>query len=118
MLRAADVLLLNQRASVSDMSLPSKLASYFSSGRPVVAAVAPGSEAAAVVERAGAGVVISPGDPRALASALHTLRTRPETARALGRRGQAYAERHLTVEGALAGYNAFLEALTIVRNGR
>src|SRR5207253_2295922 len=40
MLSAADLLLLNQRPSVDAMALPSKLASYFASGRPVVAAVA------------------------------------------------------------------------------
>ncbi|MGB3330036.1 MAG: glycosyltransferase, partial [Thermomicrobiales bacterium] len=39
-LAASDALLVNQLASVTDMSLPSKLTSYFSVGRPVVAAVA------------------------------------------------------------------------------
>ena len=38
-LAAADVLLVNERATVRDMSLPSKLTSYFACGRPVVAAV-------------------------------------------------------------------------------
>ncbi len=37
-LAAADVLLLTERSSVRDMSLPSKLTSYFAAGRPVVAA--------------------------------------------------------------------------------
>lgn len=39
-LAAADVLAVTQRASVLDMSVPSKLTSYFVSGRPVVASVA------------------------------------------------------------------------------
>ena len=38
-LAAADVLVLNERTTVLDMSLPSKITSYFRSGRPVVAAV-------------------------------------------------------------------------------
>ena len=45
-LAAADILLINQRGSVDDMSLPSKLTSYFASGRPVVAAAAAHSETA------------------------------------------------------------------------
>lgn len=39
MLRAADVLILNQRASVGEMSLPSKLASYPEVARRMVAGV-------------------------------------------------------------------------------
>lgn len=41
-LAAADVLAVTQRGSVLDMSVPSKLTSYFVSGRPVVASVAEG----------------------------------------------------------------------------
>ena len=41
LLAAADVLLLSERPSQTDMSLPSKLTSYFAAGRPVVAAVPP-----------------------------------------------------------------------------
>ena len=40
-MQAADVLIVNQRESVTDMSLPSKLTSYFAAGRPVVAAASP-----------------------------------------------------------------------------
>lgn len=39
-LAAADVLAVTQKASVLDMSLPSKLTSYFMTGRPVIASVA------------------------------------------------------------------------------
>ena len=39
LLDAADVLLLSERATQIDMSLPSKLTAYFAAGRPVVAAV-------------------------------------------------------------------------------
>ena len=40
-LRAADVLLVSERETVADMSLPSKLLAYFSAGRPIVAVVRP-----------------------------------------------------------------------------
>ena len=35
----ADVLLLNQKASVKDAVIPSKLLTYMSAGRPVIASV-------------------------------------------------------------------------------
>ena len=51
-LAAADVLLVNERPSVGDMSLPSKVTSYLAARRPVLAAVAPdGATAAEVVRR-------------------------------------------------------------------
>ena len=56
--QAADVLLVNQRASVMDMSLPSKLTSYFASGQPVLAAVSADSETAYEIESACAGLVV------------------------------------------------------------
>lgn len=46
MLAAADVLLLNQRANVSDSVLPCKFLNYMAAGRPVVAAVNGESETA------------------------------------------------------------------------
>jgi colanic acid biosynthesis glycosyl transferase WcaI len=61
-LAAADVLLVNERASVLDMSLPSKLTSYFRAGTPVIAAVPGLGGTAQEVERTGAGLVVRPED--------------------------------------------------------
>lgn len=52
---------MNERASAVDMSLPSKLTSYFSAGAPIVAAVPASGGTAAEVRRSGAGVVVPPG---------------------------------------------------------
>jgi glycosyltransferase involved in cell wall biosynthesis len=67
-LAAADVLLLNQRESVTDMSLPSKLTSYFAVGRPIVAAVAAESETAIAVQKFSKGTVVQPNRPDDLVS--------------------------------------------------
>ncbi|MER6981938.1 glycosyltransferase, partial [Streptomyces carpinensis] len=69
-LAAADVLAVTQRASVLDMSLPSKLTSYFASGRPVVASVAAEGGTAQEVRRSRAGVVVRAEDPEALHGAV------------------------------------------------
>jgi colanic acid biosynthesis glycosyl transferase WcaI len=110
MLEAADVLLVNQRASVLDMSLPSKLTAYFAAGRPVVAAVAAASETAAEVRRAGAGRVVAPGDPAAVARALLELRSDGDQRVQLGARGRRYAAEHLSRDAVLAGWVEFVDA--------
>src|ERR1700759_4856220 len=68
-LACADVLLVNERPSVGEMSVPSKLTSYFSAGRPVLAATDANGVTAREIRDAGAGVVVPAGDPAAL---LHT----------------------------------------------
>ena len=116
MLRAADVLVLNQRSSVSDMSLPSKLAAYFSSGRPVVAAVARDSEAEEQVRAARAGVVVDAGNAEAMAAAIAALKGSSQEAATFGMSGKKYADAHLGPERALALYDEFLACLLEVEN--
>lgn len=112
-LAAADVLLVNQRPSVTDMSLPGKLTAYFAAGRPVVAAVAADSETAAEVRAAGAGPVVAPGDPAALLAALQALASDPEQAARYGRQAQAYARSHLDAEQALMGLEDFVARVLV-----
>ncbi len=85
LLAAADVLLLSERASQVDMSLPSKLTSYFAAGRPVVAAVAADGATAAEIERSGGGIVAPVGRPERLLDALRALRDDADLAGRLGR---------------------------------
>lgn len=69
-LASADVLIINERPTVLDMSLPSKITSYFRAGRPVVAAVPPAGATAAELRRSGGAVLVPAGDPQALLSAI------------------------------------------------
>lgn len=117
-LAAADVLAVTQRASVLDMSVPSKLTSYFVSGRPVVASVAGEGGTADEVRRSGAGVLVPPEDPAALLAAVRRLAAGPEAAQALGAHGPLYVARHLSREAGLARFDALLtEALEDARTG-
>ena len=54
-LAAADVLLINERASVQQMSLPSKLTSYLVAGQPILAAVNDDGATAQELRRLGLG---------------------------------------------------------------
>lgn len=111
MLCAADVLLLNQRASVREMSLPSKIASYLASGRPIVAAVTRPSPSAEEIVASRGGMLVEPDDPRALADAVLTLKNSPDLGEEIGRRGKAYADHYLRPEPALERYDSLLDEL-------
>ncbi|MEU7567572.1 glycosyltransferase [Streptomyces fradiae] len=108
-LAAADVLAVTQRASVLDMSVPSKLTSYFAAGRPVVASVADGGGTAEEVRRSGAGVLVPPEDPAALLAAVRGLAADPGAADALGAAGPRHVAAHLSRAAGLARYDALLE---------
>ncbi len=118
-LHAADILLLVQRASVREMSLPSKLTSYFAAGRPVVAAVAPDSEAARELLDSSAGIVAAPDDADALLSAIRRVADDSGLAAYLGGRGQAWARDVLSKDTALRGYEQLVVSILAAgRRGR
>jgi colanic acid biosynthesis glycosyl transferase WcaI len=110
-LQAADVLIVNQRASVGDMALPSKLTSYFAAGRPVVAAVSPQSETAREVHSSEGGLVVAAEDPEELVKAIVRLRADPELAGRLGASGRRYAATYLDREAVMSQFDYFLSAL-------
>jgi glycosyltransferase involved in cell wall biosynthesis len=115
---AADALLVNQRASVMDMSLPSKLTSYFASGKPVLAAVSADSETAYEIQSAGAGLVVPPAEPAAFRDALVSLRNDRVGTEALGAGGRNYAEQKLARQAALAEYDTFVERILEARTSK
>ncbi|MEU4263048.1 glycosyltransferase [Streptomyces argenteolus] len=117
-LAAADVLAVTQRASVLDMSVPSKLTSYFVSGRPVVASVADGGGTAEEVRRSGAGTLVAPEDPAALLAAVRKFAEDPEAADALGAQGPRYVAHHLSREAGLARFDALLTEVLGDAQGR
>lgn len=69
--------------------VPSKLIDCMAAGRPVVLAAA--GEAAHLVERSGAGVVVPPENPQALADGLRRLASSPAERARMGERGRAFA---------------------------
>lgn len=107
-LAAADVLLVNERATVVNMSLPSKLTSYFIAGRPVVAAVPPGGTTWREIEQSGAGLLVAAEEPAALLGAVDSLAADPMLARRLADAGLLHVKEHLSVDPALARAEAFV----------
>ncbi|RIX28803.1 WcaI family glycosyltransferase [Amnibacterium setariae] len=115
-LRAADALLVNEHAGLRDMAVPSKLTSYFSSGRPVIAATDSGSVTAHEVTAADAGLRIAPATPAALLAAALELRDDSARADALGRNGQHYQQRVLSETAAIDRFENLLTR--VVQSGR
>jgi len=95
-LSAADILLVNELPTLDDMSLPSKLTSYFVAGRPLVAAVPPEGATAQEVKRSGAGDVVPAGSPEKLWKAVEALQVSPTRAGDLGAAGRRYAAHQTT----------------------
>jgi glycosyltransferase involved in cell wall biosynthesis len=111
-LAAADVLIVNERPTVSEMSLPSKLTSYLAAGRPIVAAVNPrGAAQRELLDTGGAGWTVPPGDPASLAAALKAVAADGQRRQAMSRAGAAYAKSNLSREVSLRNMLSLLLGL-------
>ena len=96
LLSAADLLLVNERSTQMEMSLPSKLTSYLYSERPVIAAVPRGGATWKFLE--GVAELVEAGDPVALARAIEELSKQPEKLADLAGRGRVFADANLDPE--------------------
>jgi colanic acid biosynthesis glycosyl transferase WcaI len=74
--------------------IPSKLGDGMAAGKPILAAL-PAGDARRLVEEAGAGLVVSPGDLPGLVAAASRLVESSAVRRHLGAGGRAYAVRRL-----------------------
>ena len=117
MYSAADVLLLSQKAAVKGAVIPSKLLTYMSAGRPLVAAVNHESETARLIDRAECGLVVPPEDPAALVAAVCALQQGSSQMTGRGANGRAYAVEHFTKLRILEEYDRFFKVLIADKSG-
>jgi len=75
--------------------VPSKMIDFMAVGKPVILSAS--GESARLLDRAGAGLVVAPEDPHALADAAQWLANNPAKARAMGESGRAFARRRLRI---------------------
>ena len=71
---------------------PNKVFDYMAAGRPAILAI--DGAIREVMDAAGGGVFVQPGDDLALADAVRDLCSHPERAREMGRRARCYVEQH------------------------
>jgi len=70
---AADVSLVLQQKSVTDIVIPSKLTGILASGRPVIAGANPGSEVYNILKDHGFGIIVKPEDSKQMSEAVIAL---------------------------------------------
>ncbi len=109
LLSAADLLLVNERTTQMEMSLPSKLTSYLYSERPVLAAVPRGGATWRFLD--GVAELVEAGDPSALAKKIEELSGNQERLRKLAELGYEFAIKHLDPQVGRAKYREWVEEL-------
>ena len=91
-LATGDVHVVPLRAGLGRVSVPSKTYSILAAGRPVVAAIDPGTEVPRILAASGAGLAVAPDDPDAFIAALRDVLADTAAAAEMGRRGRRWVE--------------------------
>ena len=114
-LGAADVLLVNERPGIARMAVPSKLTSYFTSGKPILAATDAGGLTAQEIIASGAGVVVPADRPDLLLTEAVRLGQDRAFAAQLGEAGHRYSAAALSADAALDSYERWIVDLAEMR---
>ena len=104
LLAAADLLLVNERSTQIEMSLPSKITSYLYSERPILAAVPRGGATWRFLD--GIAELVEAGNPTLLAQAIKNLSQNKDKRIELADKGLEFARRNL---GADIGRKKYLD---------
>jgi colanic acid biosynthesis glycosyl transferase WcaI len=108
---AADVSLITLRKSIALDSVPSKAYTIMASGRPILAAVDPGSDAWNLVEQAQCGLCVEPENPQTLAEAIRALYADPALRERLGRNGRKHVVQYYTRQAVAKQYHELLTSI-------
>lgn len=108
LLTSADVHIVIQRGLAAGANLPSKIASYLASGRPIVASIGLDTPAADLLRASGGAIVVAPEQPALLAEAMVRLRDDAALRHELGSRAREYAVEHLDKDAALTRLEAVI----------
>jgi len=109
LLSAADLLLVNERSTQMEMSLPSKLTSYLYCERPVIASVPRGGATWKFLD--GVAELVEAGDPKALALKIEELSRNQSRLDELAQLGNAFAVKNLDPSVGRGKYLEWVEKL-------
>jgi len=115
LLSAADLMLVNERSTQMEMSLPSKLTSYLYSERPVLAAVPKGGATWKFLD--GIAELVEAEKPSLLARAIEDLSQDPEKRRQLASKGLEFARKNLDAEIGRRKYLDWVNSLIESKRG-
>lgn len=114
-LASGDVHVVPLRAGLGTVSVPSKTYSVLAAGRPVVAAIDPGTEVPRILAASGGGVAVPPDDPDAFVAALEPLLADPRLRAEMGARGRRWIESALSPAAVAGTYDTLLRSVARVR---
>lgn len=109
LLAAADLLLVNERSTQLEMSLPSKLTSYLYSQRPVIAAVPHGGATWKFLD--GIAELVDAGEPELLANRISRLQKDPLEMKRFSDAGFEFAKKNLSIESGRSNYRTWVQKL-------
>ena len=111
LLATGDVHVVPLRAGLGRVSVPSKTYSIMAAGRPVVAAIDPGTAVPAILEASGGGISVAPDDPEAFIAAVRELVEDPSVGRRLGVLGRRWVVREASPDAVGAAYDDLVRSL-------
>ncbi len=91
-LATGDLHIVPLRRGLASVSVPSKTYSILAAGRPILAAIDPGSEVPRIIEQAGCGRSVPPDDADAFCAALTEMLADPAALADAGSNGRAWVE--------------------------
>ena len=111
LLATGDIHTVPLKRGLAAVSVPSKTYSILAAGRPVVAAIDPGTEIPALLAASGGGLAVAPDDPEAFTAAVRRLIDDPAEAAAMGARGRAWVVAAASPAAVAESYEALVRAL-------
>jgi len=109
-LATGDIHLVPLRAGLASVSVPSKSYSILAAGRPMLAAIDPGTEIPNMLEQSGAGVAVEPENSAAFIEALSQLVSKRNQLHEMGASGRTWVETHASPASVAAQYEAIFLA--------
>ena len=111
LLATGDIHVVPLKRGLGRVSVPSKTYSIMAAGRPVLAAIDPGTAVPSMLAESGGGIAVAPDDPVAFIEALRSLLSDPGASQSMGERGRAWVEREASPAAVGAAYHQLIESL-------
>ncbi|MDA2972105.1 MAG: glycosyltransferase family 4 protein [Actinomycetota bacterium] len=109
-LATGDVHAVLLKAGLGRVSVPSKTYSIMAAGRPIVAAVDPGTEVTRLVSASEGGICVPPDDETAFVEAVRTLVGDLDRSASMGRRARRHVESEASPAAVAASYAGLLSS--------
>ena len=105
-LASGDIHVVPLKTGLASVSVPSKMYSILSAGRPVVAAIDSGTEIPRTLAKSGAGIAVAPDNEAEFISALQILISDRVKRVAMGALGRTWVEQHASAGAVAKRYEA------------